>query len=284
MKTLKYLFAILIFPLAFIGCSDDKDDDTPEPNPIEGLVMIYEFPSSDHIVEVYAEKQKLEVGYNEIAIRVKDLAKDQYISNANMSWMPMMHMETKQHSAPHSMLDNLENGTVYKGHIVFQMAGNETEYWDLSLKYSLNGQPMSEANRIDVVQPANDLKKVQVFMGSDDKRYILAYVSPKNPQVAVNDLRSVLYEMEDMMNFLVVWDYKITIDPRMPGMGNHSSPNNQDMVYNPFIKTYDVKLSLTMTGYWVINLKLINQSGETLKGEDVTEANPKSSLYFEMEF
>src|SRR5690606_2759295 len=133
------------------------------------------------------------------------------------------------HSAPHSMLDNLENGTVYKGHIVFQMAGNETEYWDLSLNYSLNGQSMSEVYRIDVLQPSNELKKAQVFMGSDGQKYILAYVNPKTPKVAVNDLRSVLYKMEDMMNFPVVRDYKITVDPRMPGMGNHSSPNNQDM-------------------------------------------------------
>jgi len=195
-----------------------------------------------------------------------------------------MHMVTMSHSAPHSMLDNLENGTVYKGHIVFQMAGNDTEYWDLSLNYSLNGQSMSEVYRIDVLQPSNELKKVQVFMGSDGQKYILAYVNPKTPKVAVNDLRSVLYKMEDMMNFPVVRDYKITVDPRMPGMGNHSSPNNQDMVYNPSLKTYDGKLSLTMTGYWAINLKLINDTGETLKGEDVTEGNPKSSLYFEIEF
>jgi hypothetical protein len=47
---------------------------------------------------------------------------------------------------------------------------------------------------------------------------------------------------------------------------------------------YDGKLSLTMTGYWKINLKLINTNGEILKGEDVNEGNPESSLYFELEF
>lgn len=284
MKTLKYIFAVLIFPLAFIGCSDDKDDETPDINPVEGLFKIYEFSASDHSVEIYCEKQSLEVGYNEIAIRIMDLSKNQYVSTAEMSWMPMMYMETKEHSAPHSGLNNSENASVYKGHIVFQMAGNETEFWELTLNYNLAGQPVSESYRIDVVQPADGLKKTQVFMGSDDKRYILAYVNPKKPQVAVNDLRAVLYEMEDMMNYPVVKDYKITVDPRMPGMNNHSSPNNQDMIYNSALKTYDGKLSLTMTGYWVINLRLVNQSGETLKGEEVTEANPMSTLYFEIEF
>jgi len=284
MKTLKYIFAVLIFPLAFIGCSDDKDDDISDINPVEGMFKIYEFPSADHSVEIYSEKQNLEVGYNEIAIRVMDLAKNQYINNAEMSWMPMMHMQGMKHSGPHSSLSNSENNSVYRGHIVFQMAGNQDEYWDITLNYNLNAQPKSEAFRVDVVEPANGLKKVQVFMGSDDIKYILAYVKPKKPQVAVNDLRAVLYQMEDMMTFPVVKDYKITVDPRMPGMNNHSSPNNQDMTYNSILKTYDGKLSLTMTGYWVINLKLLNQIGESVKGEDVTEGNPKSSLYFEIEF
>jgi hypothetical protein len=115
-------------------------------------------------------------------------------------------------------------------------------------------------------------------------RYILAYVNPKEPKVAINDLQVVLYKMETMMSFPMVENYKITVDPRMPGMGNHSSPNNEDLTYNAATKTYNGKLSLTMTGYWRINLKLLNTNGEVLKGENVTEANPESSLYFELEF
>jgi hypothetical protein len=90
--------------------------------------------------------------------------------------------------------------------------------------------------------------------------------------------------MENMMSFPVVENYKITVDPRMPGMGNHSSPNNVDLTYTSATKMYDGKLSLTMTGYWRINLKLLNANDEILMGEDVTEVNPESSLYFELEF
>ena len=284
MKKLKYIMAIFIFPLALIGCSEDKEDENPEINPVEGMFKIYDVSASDHSIEIYSEKPNLEVGYNEIAIRIKDLAKNQYVNNAEMSWMPMMHMHGMGHSAPHSGLNNSEHNSVYKGHIVFQMAGNQDEYWDITLNYNFNGQAISEAYRMDVVEPSNGLKKVQVFMGIDDKKYVLAYVNPKEPKVAVNDLRAVLYEMKDMMSFPVVENYKITVDPRMPGMNNHTSPNNQDMTYNSTLKSYDGKLSLTMTGYWVINLKLLNQHEEILKGEDVTEGNPKSSLYLEIEF
>lgn len=284
MKTLKYIFAIFILSISFVSCSDDNDDNINEPNPVEGLNMIYEFPSADHSLEIYSEKTALEVGYNEISIRIKDKASDKYITNAAPTWMPMMHMETMEHSAPHSMLGNTEESSVYKGHIVFQMSGNDTEYWEIVLNYSLNGQAVEETLRVSVAQPADGLIKTQVFMGADDVRYILAYVNPKDPQVAINDLQAVLYKMENMMSFPIVENYKITVDPRMPGMGNHSSPNNEAMTYNAATKTYDGKLSLTMTGYWKINLKLLNANGDVLKGEDVTESNPESSLYFELEF
>ncbi len=284
MKKLKYIFAILILSITFGSCSDDNDEVIVESNPVEGLNKIYEFSEADHTVEIYSEKTALEVGYNEISIRIKDMASNKYVTNAEASWMPMMHMETMEHSAPHSMLTNSEESSVYKGYIVFQMPGNDTEYWDFTLNYNLNGQAMTETHQISVTQPIDGLKKVQVFMGSDDNRYILAYVNPKAPQVAINDFQAVLYKMENMMTFPVVENFKVTVDPRMPGMGNHSSPNNQDLTYDAATKMYNGKLSLTMTGYWKINLKLQNESNEVLKGEDVTEANPESSLYFELEF
>jgi hypothetical protein len=284
MKTLKYIFAILILSVSFVSCSDDDENVPVEVNPVEGLTMIYEIEATDHTVQIYSEKQSLEVGYNEISIRVKDMASDKFLANAAPTWMPMMHMETMQHTAPHSMLKNTEESTVYKGHIVFQMASNNTEYWELTLNYAMNGEAKEETLRVTVAQPADGLKKTQVFTGSDDVRYILAYVNPKEPKVAINDLQVVLYKMETMMSFPMVENYKITVDPRMPGMGNHSSPNNEDLTYNAATKTYNGKLSLTMTGYWRINLKLLNTNGEVLKGENVTEANPESSLYFELEF
>lgn len=284
MKTLKYIFSILILSVSFLSCSDDDENTPVEVNPVEGLTMIYEIASADHSVEIYSEKTALEVGYNEISIRIKDMASDKYITNAAPTWMPIMHMETMEHSAPHTMLKNDEERSVYKGYIVFQMAGNDTEYWEIALNYSLNGQAVEETLRVSVAQPADGLVKTQVFTGSDNIRYILAYVNPKEPQVAINDLQAVLYKMENMMSFPMVENYIITVDPRMPGMGNHSSPNNEDMIYNATTKTYDGKLSLTMTGYWKVNLKLLNTNGDVLKGEDVTESNPESSLYFELEF
>lgn len=283
MKALNHIFAILFLSFSFLSCSDD-DGDVMEVNPVAGLNKILEFAEADHSVEVYSEKSGLEVGYNELSIRILDKATETYISDASPSWMPMMYMESMSHSAPHSPLLNTENNTVFKGHIVFQMAGNQTEYWELALNYTFKGQTIDLTQRLTVSQPTDGFKKLQVFTGADEVRYVLAFVNPRDPQVAINDFEAVLYKMEDMMTFSVVEDYSITVDPRMPSMGNHSSPNNQDMGYNPATMMYEGKLSFTMTGYWRINLTLLGTNGEILKGENVTEEHPESSLYFELEF
>ncbi|QAA81668.1 hypothetical protein EI546_07985 [Aequorivita sp. H23M31] len=284
MKTLKYIIAILFLTGSFLACTDQNDDESLEINPVEGLFKIYEISEADHTVEIYSEKSTLTVGYNEFAIRILDKASNIYITNAALTWMPMMHMESMSHSGPHSILKNVVDNTLYKGHIVFQMAGNDMEYWDLTLKYNFNGQEVTVTQKLSVDQPADGMKKTQVFTGADDVRYVLAFVNPKEPKVAINDFQAVLYKMQDMMTFPLVENYKITVDPRMTSMGNHSSPNNQDMVYNSITKMYEGKLSFTMTGYWRINMQLLNENGDVLKGEEVTENHPESSLYFELEF
>ena len=113
---------------------------------------------------------------------------------------------------------------------------------------------------------------------------MVAYVAPQNPKVATNAISVGVYKMQDMMTFPVVNNFKIKMDPRMPSMGNHGSPNNTDLTQSTTDGFYNGKLSLTMTGYWKINLQLLNASDNVLKGEPVTTENPASSLFLEIEF
>lgn len=283
MKTFKYIFTVLLVSFLTISCSKD-DDNEPIDNSLEGLNKIYEFTESDHVLELYSRKTRLEVGYNEIFIRILDLGSNNYIANTNLSWMPMMHMHGMEHSCPHSSLKLTDISGLYSGHLVFQMASNDMEHWELTLNYVFNSQPRSITKEIEVSTPADGLTKLQVFTGSDDVKYILAYASPIKPEVAINDAQAVLYKMEDMHSFSVVENYKIAVDPRMPSMGNHSSPNNQDYTYNAAKKLYAGKLSFTMTGLWKINMQLLNAQGEVIKGEPVDGDHSSSSLYFEVEF
>lgn len=284
MKTIKFLLATLILSITFTSCTDDGDDPIViDENPLADYNMVTSFKANSHTLEVYSEETQFSVGYNELFFRIKDDASDSYISKADISWMPVMHMMHMDHSCPKSALSITGDNSVYKGFVIFQMPGNADEYWDLILEYTIEGQTYNATERIEVKVPADGKKKVNVFTGSDDVRYVLAMM-PMKPDVAVNDFSAMLFKMENMMSFPVVEDFTIKIDPRMPGMGNHSSPNNVDLSFDAVSNMYKGKLSLTMTGYWKINLKVENKNGEVLKGEDITEENEASSLFFEIEF
>ncbi len=93
-----------------------------------------------------------------------------------------------------------------------------------------------------------------------------------------------VWKMQDMMTFPVVDNFKLKIDPRMPSMGNHGSPNNVDATQQITGGLYNGKMALTMTGYWKINLQLVKPDGTLVKGEPITDSVTESSLYFDLEF
>ena len=279
MKFLRILPLVLV--TIFASCTSDVDDAPVDE--LEGLSKFKEITNTTHTIELYKHIGGLEQGFNEIALKIKDKETNQYVTNATVSWMPVMHMTMMNHSCPKSPVTKVSTeGSVYEGYIVFQMAQNATEYWDLKIDYTINGTAFTATSVIDV--PASAKQKVTSFTGSDGVKYIAAYIDPHHPKVGINDLVTGIWKMQDMMNFPVVDNYKLKIDPRMPSMGNHSSPNNVDAIQTVAGDLYKGKLSLTMTGYWKLNLQLVNTSGTVLKGETITDAVPASSIYFEIEF
>ena len=279
MKIYKIFF---LFALALVtSCS--SDDESKPVNELDGLLKVKEFTNDTHVVELYTASGITQQGYNDITLRIKDKTTNNYIQNATIEWMPIMHMTMMSHSCPLSMVEKVAGKeTLYNGYIVFQMPQNSTEYWDLKVDYSINGTNYTVTDIIDV--PASSKRVVNSFIGTDNIRYIVALIDPKTPRVALNDMTVGIFKMENMMSFPVVNDLKLMIDPRMPSMGNHGSPNNVDLTQSTSDEFYHGKLSLTMTGYWKINLQLVNASNDVLKGETVTESNEASSIFFEVEF
>lgn len=279
MKFLRILPLVLV--TLFAACTSDNDDAPVDE--LAGLTKFKEISNTTHTIELYKHMGGLEQGFNEIALKIKDKTSNQYITNASVSWMPVMHMTMMNHSCPKSPVTKVSaEGSVYEGYIVFQMAQNATEYWDLKIDYTINGTAYTMTSVIDV--PASAKQRVTTFTGSDGVKYIAAFVDPHHPKVGINDMVAGVWKMQDMMTFPVVDNYKLKIDPRMPSMGNHSSPNNVDLTQTTAGDLYNGKLSLTMTGLWKINLQLVNASGTVLKGETITDAVPASSIYFEIEF
>lgn len=282
---LKYILPILFIALIFTACSsdDDSNDNPPIINEVEGLTKIQDITNNTHTIELYSKSGDFYTGYNDISIRIKDNTNNAYFEDFIIEWMPMMQMPTMQHSCPHSAITKAPGrNTVYLGNVIYQMTNTDGSGWSLTFNYTIENVDYSVTDTISVMQYEN--QNVTSFMGSDDVRYIIALIDPKNPKIAINNMRVGLYKMENMMSFPIVEDYTISLDPRMPGMGNHSSPNNTDLTYRNLDGTYQGNLSLTMTGYWVLNLKLMDNMDTVLKGETVTEDNTQSSLYLELEF
>lgn len=278
---LKHILAILFISLFAESCS--TDDNSPELNDTEGLTLVQELSNTTHSIELYTSSGKFTTGYNPISIRLKDKISNNYIENARFAWNPVMEMATMSHSCPKSTITkSSEKITVYEGFIIYQMTTPDGSGWSLTLNYSIGDTDYSITDTITVQQAKK--QNITAFTGNDDTKYILALIEPETPKIAINKLKVGLFKMENMMSFPAVENYKITLDPRMPSMGNHSSPNNTDLTYNSSENFYIGNLSLTMTGYWKLNLKLLNEKDDVLKGEDVTDENESSSLYLEVEF
>ena len=278
---LKNIVAVLFMALALISCSDNDDSTTV--NELDGLTKFQEMTNTTHTIELYSHTGVLVQGYNQVKLRIKDNATNQYIKNATVSWMPVMHMAMMNHSCPNSEVEKITTeGTLYEGYIMFQMAQNDTEYWDLKIDYSIDGVDYTTTSVIDV--PASAKRTVNTFTGTDGVKYLVAYVEPHHPSVALNDMKVGVWKMQDMMTFPVVDGYTLKIDPRMPSMGNHSSPNNVHATQTSTGELYNGKLSLTMTGYWKINLQLAKPDGTIVKGEEITDTVTASSIFFEIEF
>lgn len=279
---LKYILPILFITLFTTACSTD-DDNNPTINEVENLVKIKEIINDTHTIELYNKTGAFHTGYNNVTIRIKDNTNTSYLENVNISWMPMMQMPSMQHSCPKSTITKVtDKNTLYEGSVIYQMTNTDNSGWSITFNYTITNVEYTATDTISVIQA--EKQNVTSFMGSDEKRYIVALIEPEDPIIGINDIKVGLYKMETMMSFPIVENYTIMLDPRMPGMGNHSSPNNTDLSFNTINSMYLGDLSLTMTGYWVLNLKLMNNENVLLKGEDVTEEHALSSLYLELEF
>lgn len=289
MKYLKISMLVALIAIFMVSCSEDDDITPNNINEIENLQLIKSFSKDGYTLELFNKTGMLQVGYNKLTLRLKD-ADGKYVQNATIDWMPMMTMNmggmTHQHSSPYSEISKVSGKqTLYQGYIVFIMASDEpNNYWDLHINLSVDGQNISIEDKVNVISTESQYNKVYTSgMGTDDENYMLALVEPENPIIGTNDIVVALFKKGDNHDFPIVNNYKIKVDPRMPGMGNHSAPGNVDMTQGND-GFYHGKVGFSMSGYWKINLILEDGSGTVIKGEPVTETNPESSLNFKIEF
>lgn len=286
MKKIKSISLLLCSLFLLASCSsDDSTPVNPEADPIEGWNKIQDLSTDQYSVELYSQNQKqLQVGSNPIVARIKTVSTAEKSEVTFTNWKTTMYMGSMHHGAPVLNLRPFHNkANLFEGNLLFQMASDGKEnYWELEIQFQHRGQTVVVSKKVDVFPSKH--QTIQSFKGSDNKNYVIALIAPNSPKIGINDMKTALFKMESMDSFTMVNQYKIQIDPRMPSMQNHSSPNNVHLTQSIGDLLYHGKLSLTMTGYWKINLQLLDASGNLIKGEAIDDTTLSSSLFFELEF
>jgi hypothetical protein len=279
--------------LSFAAVSCSKDDPEPQVDPTEGLTKIQEFsaPDSPYTITLYNETGRLQLGYTKVYFAVTD-GDGNFIDNAALSAFPEMDMGMHKHSTPRSGITKVEGKALYEAYYSFLMysgQGNGTWYYDI--EYTVGDVSHSFEDVViqvdNVFRPdgATQRRVIQTVtaIGGSGQRYIVTLVEPLSPKVGTNDITAYIHEGTNP-DYPAVTGFNLILDPRMPSMENHSSPNNVDLTWDAVNHIYKGIVNFSMTGYWKLNLILQNGAGETLYGNPVTDETEASSLYFEVEF
>jgi hypothetical protein len=116
-----------------------------------------------------------------------------------------------------------------------------------------------------------------------ENTYYLSLVNPTDLKTGSNAIRAYISKKNTPATTpygIAEEQFTIEIDPRMPDMGNHSSPNNVALTKQGD-GSYLGTVNLTMTGRWRIHLAIKDAQGNIVAGGDDL-ADGFSSLYWEL--
>lgn len=241
------------------GCN--QDDDTPEPNNTDGLVMIatgYSDAGSMKI-SVYSA-DSLYSRYTPLFVEVRDSATDALIEDAHITLHPMMQMMTgMNHSAPFEDPNstNAVDG-LFPCAVVFQMPGDMGWSLTVHVHEHVNGGEGEVTFPLMVKNPEPTRTRVVTPLNDPSSRLVISYVQPLDPKVGINDFEVTLHSRETMMSWPSIDNYTVEIEPEMPSMG-HGSPNNVNPTHGSN-GHYNGQVNFTMTGLWRINLNIMDGS------------------------
>jgi hypothetical protein len=236
----------LIFFAVFFAASCDNDDSNPDPE----LLKIAEafVDSAETAVVLYAE-DSLAVGYNTFFIELRDADGD-VVDDAHVAIAPLMQMMSTSHSCPFEI--PAADGRRFRSGVVFQMASNDMERWQLDVNFHNHRNDREGSARFTLdVAPSGCVQMTTV----DTTLYIVALKNPVVPRVGMNELEIGLYRRETMMNFPAVTTGVMTFEPMMPSMG-HGSPGNEQP-HHVENGLYVGQVNFTMTGEWQLAVQAV---------------------------
>ena len=240
-------------------------------------------------VAVYSPTGELHTGYNDLYFVATKKQNGNYIKDFSIpSLTPLMFMSKMNmyHSTPVSAGAKLFDYTylaVRKGWVSFLMNTSEAGSWTFSYDANVLGTEgkLQEANIIVDALPEGQqwLKNFKVC----DQTYFLSLVNPTDLKTGTNTITAYVSQKSNPITTpyaLAEEQFTIEIDPRMPDMGNHSSPNNVALTRQSD-GSYQGSINLTMTGRWRIHLTVKDAQGNVVAGGDDL-SDGFSSLFWEV--
>jgi hypothetical protein len=236
-------------------------------------------------VFAYTKTGALHTGYNDIYFVATKQSTGNYIKNFDVTNLtPLMHMVKMDmyHSTPVGGAAESFNGAylaVKRTWVSLVMNTSDAGSWTLSYDALVLGKT-GGIEKKDVV--VNALPNGQVWLKSfkaGDDTYYLSLVNPNEWQTGTNGIRAYVSKKSAKATtpYLIAENsFTIGIDPRMPDMGNHTSPNNTALVKQTD-GSYQGTINLTMTGLWRIHLTVKDADGNVVAGGEEL-----SSLYWDV--
>ena len=225
-------------------------------------------------VYVYTKTGGFHTGYNDIYFVSTKKETNNYIkdltvtSNSPLMYMSKMNMYHSTPVSDKSRIVNYDYLAVKRVWVSFLMNTSENGSWTYSYEVDVLGKT-GGVEKKDIVVSA--LPEGQVWLKSfkvGDDTFFLSLVNPTDWKTGTNEIRAYVSKKSTPITTpyaLAAETFTVDIDPRMPDMGNHTSPNN-----TPLVKqedgSYQGTINLTMTGLWRIHLKVKDNEGNIVAG------------------
>ena len=239
-------------------------------------------------VFAYSKNGSFHTGYNEIFFVATKKKNGNYIKNfdvTNVTPLMLMVKMNMKHSTPVGPSVETFDETrlaVKRGWVSFLMNTSEAGSWTLGYNADVlgsNGGIEAADITVDALPEGQQwLKSFKV----GDNTYYLSLVNPTDWITGKNTITAYVSKKNTPATTsygLAQEKFTIEIDPRMPDMGNHTSPDNVALTKQAD-SSYQGTVNLTMTGRWRIHLTVKDSKGNVVAGgDDLTDGY--SSLYWE---
>lgn len=224
-------------------------------------------------VFAYSRTGSFHTGYNEIYFVATKKKNGNYVKNFDVAGLTPLMLMTKmnmKHSTPVSnsvASFNDDFPAVKRGWVSFVMSSSDGGSWTLGYQVEVLGSNSSVEADISVSATPDGQVWLKSFKAGADT-YYLSLVNPDDWQTGTNTIQAYVSKKSTQATDpygLATETFTIDIDPRMPDMGNHTSPNNSPLLRQDD-GSYQGTVNLTMTGLWRIHLTVKDTQGNIVAG------------------